>query len=79
MHLFWLPFKTNQYVQPFFKNNQFFFEFSKLTMLIVLKTGDPNGQVFSVRGAPHTGDPNRKIPRRGRPFYRRPPLPREML
>ena len=52
-----LPFKSNQYVQSLFKNNQFFFEFSKLTSLINLKTGDPSRRRFPSLDAPPKGNP----------------------
>ena len=55
---FWLPFIYDQFVQPLFKANQFFFEFSKLTSLIHMKNDDPNQKIIIELGALSKDDPN---------------------
>ena len=61
---------SNQFVQPLFKTNQFFFEFSKLTSLIHSKNGDPNYFKFTAGVAVSKGDLNHFSPPKGSPFQK---------
>ena len=59
---FRLPLISNQFIQPLFKTNQFFFELSKLTSLNEGRKRDLNEKLFTARVALWNSDPNTKNP-----------------